>query len=62
MTGPQAADGEGLERRMKAVNMLNSCRQPIRGDTPTRVLGGGLITPHHKKPACYKMLHAYLFN
>jgi hypothetical protein len=36
---------------------MSSCRQPARGGPPSWELGEGLTAPHHKKPACYEMLH-----
>jgi hypothetical protein len=36
------------------VNILN---QPTRGGPPAWGLCEGLTNPHHKKSACYEMLH-----
>jgi hypothetical protein len=46
------------------VNILNkqsqTAEQLISGGLPVWGLGESVTTPHHKKPACYEMLHKTL--
>jgi hypothetical protein len=52
--------GVGLQIWRMAVNTMNKVmdsQEGARGDPSAWGLGKGLTTPHHEKPACYKMLH-----
>jgi hypothetical protein len=44
--------------RLAANTLITSRGQPIRYGLPAWGLGEGLTTPHHRKPASYKMYRA----
>jgi hypothetical protein len=57
MAHHQVADGGyGTQIWRVAANVLNKHAQTAnKSDPPMHRMGESLTTPHHKKPACYKI-------